>query len=45
MAQEIGDNSDVECNFYQSAEDVPKPKELSSENKNLVIVGDMLLEK
>ena len=31
MAKEITDKSDVECNFYQSAEDVPDPRELSSE--------------
>ena len=36
MAKEIRDKSDVVCNFYQSAEDVPDPRELSSEKKNLV---------
>ena len=25
MAKEIKDKSDIECNFYQSAEDVPNP--------------------
>ena len=29
MAKEIRDKSDVECNFYQSAEDVPDPRKLS----------------
>ena len=29
MAKEIREKSDVECNFYQSAEDVPDPRELS----------------
>ena len=29
IANEIRDKSDVECNFYQSAEDVPDPRELS----------------
>ena len=33
MAKEIRDKSDVVCNFYQSAEDVPNPRELSSEKK------------
>ena len=33
MANEIRDKSDVECNFYQSAEDVPDPRELSSEKR------------
>ena len=35
MAKEIRDKSDVDCNFYESAEDVPDPRELSSEEKNL----------
>ena len=35
MAKEIRDKSDVECNFYQSAEDDPDPRELSSEKNNL----------
>ena len=29
MAKEIRDKSDVVCNFYQSAEDLPNPRELS----------------
>ena len=29
MAKEIRDKSDVMCNFYQSAEDVQDPRELS----------------
>ena len=29
MAKEIRDKSDVVCNFYQSSEDVPDPRELS----------------
>ena len=33
------------CNFYQSAEDVPDPKELSSEKRNLMVFDDLLLEK
>ena len=36
MAKEISDKSDVMCNFYQSAEDVSEPRELSSEKKNLM---------
>ena len=43
MAKEIRDKSDVECNFYQSAEDVPDPRELSSEKKNLMVFD--VLEK
>ena len=35
MAKEINDKSDVLCNCYQLAEDVPNPRELSSEKKNV----------
>ena len=45
MAKEVRDKSDVECNFYQSAEDVPDPRDLSSEKKNLMVFDDLLLEK
>ena len=45
MAKEIRDKSDIVCNFYQTAEDVPDPKELSSEKKNLMAFDDLLLEK
>ena len=44
-AKEIKDKSDIECSFYESAEDVPDPHDLSSENKNLIIFDDLLLEK
>ena len=30
--------------FYESAEDVPDPRELSSEKKNLIVFDDLLLE-
>ena len=33
IAQDIRDKSDVVCNFYQLAEDVPDPKELSPKEK------------
>ena len=45
MAKEIRDKSDVECKFYQSAEDVPYPRELSSEKNNLMVCDDLLPEK
>ena len=45
MAKEITDKSDVECNFYQSAEDVPDTTELSIETNNLMVFDDLLLEK
>ena len=37
--------SDLACSFYESAEDVPDPSDISSENKNLMIFDDLLLEK
>ena len=45
MAKDIRDKSDVERKFYESAEDVPDPRELSSQKKNLMIFDDLLLEK
>ena len=45
MAKEIGDKSDVVCNFYQSTGDVPDPRELSAEKKNRMVFDDLLLEK
>ena len=45
MAKNIRDKSGVECKFYQSAEDVPDPRELSSEKKNLMVFYYLLLEK
>ena len=37
--------SDIECSFYETSEDVPDPRELNSDNKNLMIFDDLLLEK
>ena len=45
MAKYIRVKSDVECKFYESAEDVPDPRELSSQKKNLMVFDDVLLEK
>ena len=45
MAKEIRDKSDVVCNFYHSAEDVPDPRDQSSKKKNLMVFDDLLLEK
>ena len=45
IAKDIRDKFDVECKFYESAEDVPDPRELSSEKKNLMLFDDLLLEK
>ena len=35
----------IECNFYELADDVPDPKEISPEHKNLMIFDDLLLQK
>ena len=45
MTKDIRDKSDVECTFYKSAEDVPDPREVSSEKKNLMVFDDLLFEK
>ena len=45
FAKNIRDKSDVECKFYEIAEDVPDPRELSSGKKNLMVFDDLLLEK
>ena len=42
MTKEITDKSNIVCNFYQSAEDVPDPRELG---KNLMVFDDLLLDK
>ena len=44
-AKQINNKSDIDCSFYESAVDVPDPRDLSSENKNLIIFDDLLLEK
>ena len=45
MAKEIRGKSHVVCNLYQSAEYVPDSRELSSEEKNVMIFDELLLEK
>ena len=45
IAKYIRDKSDVVCNFYQSAEDVPDHREPSSERKNLMVFDELLIEK
>ena len=41
----IRDKSDVVCKFYETAEDDPDPREISSGKKNLMVFDDLLLEK
>ena len=45
IAKHIKDKSEVECKFYESADDVPDPRELSSGKENLMVFDDLLLEK
>ena len=44
MAKEIRNKSDVVCNFYHSAEDVPDPWELI-QTKRIMLFDDLLLDK
>ena len=44
MAKAIRDKADVMCNLYQSAEDVPDPRDISLAKKNLMVFDDLLLE-
>ena len=44
-AKRIKNKSNVKCNFFEMASDVPDPRDLNSEDKNLMIFDDLLLEK
>ena len=44
-AKSIKNKSNVKCNFFETASDVPDPRDLNSEDKNLMIFDDLLLEK
>ena len=44
-AKSIKNKSNVKCNFFETASDVPDPRELISEDKNLMIFDDLLLER
>ena len=41
----INKESDIKSYFFESASDVPDPRELSNEDKNLMIFDDLLLER
>ena len=45
MAEELCSGSDVDCYFFEHSDDVPDPKELNPEDKNLMVFDDLLLEK
>ena len=43
-AKMIKNESNVKCNFFETASDVPDPRDLNSENKNLMIfVEDIVM--
>ena len=44
-AKTIKNKSDVQCNFFEMASDVPDLKELNLEDKNLMIFNNLILEK
>ena len=44
-AKSVKKKSDVKCNFFETASDVPDPRDLNSEDKNLMIFDDLLLER
>ena len=45
QTQRTKTNEPIECNFYESADDIPDPKEIFPEHKNLMIFDDLLLQK
>ena len=45
MVKNQTQKSDIECKFFENASDVPDPRKLSPEKKNLMVFDDLLLEK
>ena len=44
-AKTIKNESNVKCTFFEAASDVPDPRDLNTEDKNLIIFDDLLLER
>ena len=44
-SKSLNKDSDLTCSFFESSTDVPDPRELYSEDKNLMIFDDLLLER
>ena len=44
-ARSIKNKSNVKSNFFELASDIPNPQDLNSEDKNLMIFDDLLLER
>jgi hypothetical protein len=45
MAENLEKKADIECSFFENANDVPDPSSLDREKKNLMIFDDLQLEK
>lgn len=45
LASRVGENPNIDAHFYENANEVPDPKELKPEDRNLMIFDDLLLEK
>lgn len=45
MAKNSNERSDIDCNFFETSEVVPDPRDLSNQKKNLMIFDDLQLEK
>ena len=45
LAKTFDKKSEIDCKFFENSGEVPDPRELSSENKNLMIFDDLQLEK
>jgi hypothetical protein len=45
MAKSLQKKSEIESEFFETSEDVPDPRDLNSQHKNLMIFDDLQLEK
>jgi len=45
MAKNLTLKSDIKCKFFEKSSDVPDPRELSPDKKNLMVFNDLLLER
>ena len=45
LSDELRQKSSIDCYFFDDAKDVPDPKELNPEDKNLIVFDDLMLEK
>ena len=45
ISKKRGDKEGIECQFFETADDVPEPEELDSSKNNLMIFDDLQLTK